>query len=104
MSTKAKMQMDPSQGLMSCLAARAWNHDLLAEYVSQLSRNKHEEEIFRLLAFRQTNPACEDLLKLYERASFEEKTNLRRQRHDEAHREAFKHDDLRALLSWRYLV
>jgi len=111
MNNEARMQGDRAQLLGSCLVERAWSYDFLAEYVSQLSQDKHEHEIFHLLAFRQTNPnevaaqvIPDDLSKLYESASSEEKINLRRHWHDEARREAFKHDDLRARISWRYLV
>ena len=111
MNKEARMQGDGAQLLRSRLVERAWSYDLLAEYVSQLSQDKREDEIFHLLAFRRTNPneiaaqvTPDDLSNLYESASLEEKINLRTHWHDEARRQAFKHDDLRARISWRYLV
>ena len=56
MSAEARMQPDRTHRLRSSLIERTWSYDLLSEYVSQLSQNKHEEEIFDLLAFHQKIP------------------------------------------------
>ena len=103
MSAKARMQPDPLRRLRTELVDATWSYDFLAEYVSYVNQDKHEEQIFRLLAFR-SEPAFKDLSELYEDVSFDDKVALRRSWHERVRCEAFKHDDLRARLSWRYLV
>ena len=81
-------------------------------YVSHVDEDRHEEEIFCLLAFKSedSGPATDgdfagrNLRDSYEAMSSVERLNLRRSWHERARREAFRHDDLRMRLSWRYYV
>jgi len=109
MSTEARMQLDPFERLRSALEEASWSHDFLAEYVSQLSPNGAEEDIFRRLAFRCVDADASALISsdfsdLYEAMSLEDKAELRRCWHEKIHREAYHYDDLRERLSWRYRV
>ena len=106
------MQPDPFERLRSALEDASCNHDFLAEYVTELSRNGAEEDIFRRLAFGcagsggagagplMVGPFSE----LYEAMSLEDKAELRRWWHEKVRREAYHYDDLRARLSWRYFI
>jgi hypothetical protein len=103
------MQPDPFERLRSALEEASWSHDFLAEYVTQLSPNGAEEDIFRRLAFRCVDADAgalilSDFSDLYEAMSLEDKAELRRCWHEKIHREAYHYDDLRERLSWRYRV
>lgn len=112
MSTKASMQPDAYGQVRSALAGALRNHELLAEYVTELGLHRSEEDIFRRLAFRAANAAEADagssiasgLPELYEAMSTEAKNELRQWWHEEIRREAYQHEDLRKRLSWRYLI
>ncbi len=112
MSSDARMQPDPLERLRSALLDRSWSYDFLDTYVSHVDEDRHEEEIFCLLAFKSedSGPATDgdfagrNLRDSYEAMSSVERLNLRRSWHERARREAFRHDDLRMRLSWRYYV
>jgi len=112
MSSEARMQPGPFERLRSALEDAAWNHDSLAEYVTELSQHSGEEDNFHRLAFHFANVGGVGAGALSERAfsglyaamSFEDKTKLRRWWHEKIRRGAYDYDDLRVRLSWRYLV
>jgi hypothetical protein len=102
------MQPDPFERLRSALENTAWNHDLLGEYVTELSQHKGEEDIFLRMAFRCVNlddagssipSGCSGL---YEAMSLEDRKKLCRWWHEKTRREVYQHDDLGTRLSWRY--
>ena len=100
------MQPDPIERLRSALADTPRNLDFLAEYVSELERQRNEEDIFRPLAFRdayfggaETGPLVLSVFsELYEPLSAGDKIEIRRWWHEKAHREAHHYDDLRMRL------
>ena len=98
MSAEARMQPDAFEQLRSTLESEAWNHDSLAEYVSDVAQNRSEEEIFRRMAFR--NAAAE----AYEALQPGDQVQLRQWWHDRIRREAYDHEDLKTRLSWRFMV
>jgi hypothetical protein len=71
-----------------------------------------EEDIFRRLAFRRINFGGADtgasiasaFSDLSEAMSLDDKAQLRRWWREKIRREAYHYDDLRARLSWRYLL
>jgi len=110
MSAEARMQPNPFERFALELENARWNHDFLAEYVNELSKQKHEDDIFQRMAFElppigATAPSTATILsESYEAMGAEQKVALRRLWHDKIHREAYYHEDLRARLSWRYFV
>jgi hypothetical protein len=98
MGAEARMQPNALEQLRSALESRPWNHDSLAEYVSAVAQNEKEEEIFRRLVFETTNSGA------YESLTPDEKAQLRQWWHERTRREAYRYEDLRARLSWRYMV
>jgi hypothetical protein len=106
------MQPDLLERLRSALLDRSWSHDFLETYVSRVDEDRHEEEIFCLLAFRSEDlrpPAAggfagRNLWDSYEAVSSIAKLDLRQSWHERVRCEAFRYDDLRARLSWRYYV
>ena len=110
MSTETRMQPDTFEQLRSALEDTLWSHDSLAEYVTELSQQRSEEDIFRRLAFRSADCGGAGALSagafsgLYAAMSAENKTKLRRWWHEMIRREAYHYDDLGSRLSWRYLV
>ena len=109
MSAEARRQPDPFERFASELEKARWEHDFLAEYVDQLSKQKHEDDVFQRMALDgpqasgSSSPA-RILSEWYAAMNAEQKAALRRLWHDTIRREAYDHDDLRARLSWRYLV
>jgi hypothetical protein len=112
MSAEARMRLDPFEQLSAALENVPRNHDFLAEYVRELYQSVSEEDIFRRLAL-----CCVDFggtiasslsvttaSELYEALTIERRAELRRRWHENIRRESYHHDDLRARLSWRYLV
>jgi hypothetical protein len=110
MGSEARMQPEHLERLRLELEDTPWNRDFLAEYITEVSRQKGEEDIFYRLAFRGstvTGPGDSipsGFTALYEALSPEEKAELRRWWHQKIRREAYRHDDLGRRLSWRYLV
>ena len=110
MSAEARMQPDPVERFAAELENARWDHDFLAEYVNELGSHKREDDIFHRMAFGVpqtggTGPSAVTILsECYAAMSAEQKPALRRLWHDKIRREAYCHDDLRARLSWRYLV
>jgi hypothetical protein len=117
MSAEARRQPDPFEQLRNALEGE-WNHDALAEYVGELDKYRHEEEIFRRRALRSGNVAAAGsnadsagggisgggAPELYEAMSAENRAKLRQWWHEKARQEAYRHEDLRTRLSWRYMV
>lgn len=112
MGTEARMQADAFGRLKSALEDQLWNHDSLAEYVNELGQNRGEEQIFQRLAFRGARPTAEDgspstsasIPDLYQAMNLSDKIKLRCWWHENIHRQAYDHEDLRQRLSWRYCV
>ncbi|HWF40250.1 MAG TPA: hypothetical protein VG322_17125 [Candidatus Acidoferrales bacterium] len=110
MSAEARMQPDPIERFASELEKARWDHDFLAEYVNEISKQKGEDDIFHRMALDilKTGEAGSSAATIhsesYAAMSAEQKAALRRLWHDKIRREAYHHDDLRARLSWRYLV
>jgi hypothetical protein len=112
MSSDARIQPDPLERLRSALLDRSWSYDFLDTYVSYVDENRHEEEVFCLLALNSEDPgpaaaggfAGRNLRDSYEAMSSIERLDLRQSWHERARREAFRHDELRTRLSWRYYV
>lgn len=111
MSPEAKMQPDPMERFRSELENARWNFEFLANYVSEVSQQKREEDIFHRMAFQlpdlsenASTPRVSALSELYEATSPQQKAELRRWWHDRIRREVYRHDDLRTRLSWRFLV
>jgi len=101
MSAKAKMRPDHFERLQSALEGAPWDHDSLAEYVTQLSQ-LGEEDIFRRLGLGVSKAGTS--AEMYEEMSAEKRAELRRWWHERARREAYHYEDLRTRLSWRYLL
>ena len=93
MSAEPRMQPDAFEQIRSTLESEAWNHDSLAEYVSDVAQSRGEEEIFRRMAFR--NTAAE----AYEALQPDDQARLRQWWHDRIRREAYDYEDLGTRLS-----
>jgi hypothetical protein len=106
MNTEARMQPIALERLRSALEELPRDHDFLAEYINESQRCRNEEDIFNRLAFRDASfgAGVSSFSEMYEPLSLEDKTELRRRWHEKNRREAYRYDDLRARLSWRYLV
>lgn len=110
MSAEARMKPNSLERFALELENARWEHDFLAEYVNELSKHKREDDIFERMAFdlppvggrapsMATIPS-----ESYAAMSADQKAALRRLWHDKIRREAYHHEDLRARLSWQYLV
>ena len=109
MGTEARLQPDPFERFRSELENARWSRQFLANYVSEISQQRHEEDIFRHMAFQlpelgENMRTANTLSELYEATNPEQKSELRRLWHDRIRREVYRHDDLRTRLSWRFLV
>jgi hypothetical protein len=107
----ARMQPNSFEQLRSSFESASWTHDFLADYVNEVGRQAREEDIFQQMAFRcatgagsGVTGALEDVSRLYQAMTPEAQKELRRWWHDKAHREAYRYDDLRTRLSWRFFV
>jgi hypothetical protein len=96
MPAEARMQPESFEKLRSTLEGEVWNHDSLAEYVSEMAQDRSEEEIFRDMAFRNAAPET------YEALEPGDQSRLRQWWHERIRREVYDHEDLRQRLSWRY--
>ena len=112
MSTEARMQPDSFERLRSALEDARLSHDVLADCVSKFSANGAEEDVFRHTATRCLNSGGagaghsieSSFSELYEAMGLKEKAELRRWWHEKIRCEAYRYEDLRARLSWRYLI
>lgn len=112
MTAEARMQPEPFERLRSALAATSRSHEFLTEYVTRVSQQHGEEDIFHRMVLGSSTsgapPAADsvpkDFSELYNAMPPEHKTEVRRWWHETIRREAYHHDDLRRRLSWRYLV
>lgn len=107
----ARMQPNPLEQLRSSFESASWTHDFLADYVNELGRQIREEDIFQRMAFRcasesgnENRGAFENVSRLYEAMSTEDRLALRRWWHDKVRREAYNYEDLRTRLSWRFFI
>ncbi len=104
MSAEAKRQPDMFEQVKSAVetaSSNYGNYDFLAEYVNGLGYHGQEEDLFRRLAFRSIDLR---LPKLYEEMSLDDKAALCQWWHEKMRQEAYRHEDLRARLSWRFFV
>lgn len=104
MSAEARMQPDPLEKLTAQIGDEPKGYDLLAEYVAQVCADKHEEDVFRDLAFRGPAAHPGEALGLYDGLSDENKAEARRLWHEKVRSAAYDYDDLRTRLSWRFRV
>lgn len=110
MSAETRMQPDPLERFRSELENARWSREFLANYVSAVSQEKHEDDIFRRMAFElpelaeNAQSSTDRLSKLYEAVAPDQRAELRKCWHDRIRREAYRYDDLRTRLSWRFLV
>lgn len=94
----------PIEQLRAALEGSPWNYDFLAEYVGESQRCLQEEDVFQRLAFRGDGGSPGVFSQLYEPLSVEDKRELRQWWHEKIRGEAYRYDQLRARLSWRYFV
>jgi hypothetical protein len=104
MSSEAKRQLDAFEQVKSAVenaSANYGNYEFLAEYVNGLGNQGQEEDLFRRLAFRSADLK---LPEIYEAMNVGDKAVLRGWWHEKMRQEAYRHDDLRTRLTWRYFV
>jgi len=109
MSTQPKLQPDLFERMKKALEDAPRNCDSLSEYVGELERHRHEEDIFRRLAFQNTSGSgpyaaggtfiVSVFSELYEPLDAERRLEIRRWWHEKMRREADQFADLRARLS-----
>lgn len=112
MSAETRMQPEVFERLKSALENISWDRDSIAEYVTELDQRRHEEDIFHRLVLRDGNfggassapCSVSAFSEMYDAMSVEKKAQLRRWWHEKLRRRAYYYDDLRARISWRYLV
>ena len=111
MSSETKTRRGESDVLESVLGEVPRNREFLVEYVRELELNRHEEDTFRRLAFRDVNPGgalsmrgdsfvVSVFSEMYEPLSPEEKVAVRTRWHEQVRKEANERfSDLRDRLS-----
>ena len=107
MSTQANLQEDPFEKLKKILEDAPRGYNFLDGYVRKLEHNRHEEEIFIDLAFKDANDSgagtgpyiVSPISQLYEPLDAERKLEVRRWWHEMVRGEAKQFPYLKTRLS-----